>query len=144
MAEPGKKVTGEENLRDKSMPELVGDLIIEITDLVREEIAMAKAELSEKIGAAGRGAGYLSGSMVAGLMALGSATALAIIALALVVDAWLAAAIVTGSWILLAAILFLTGTRQVKEAVPPVPQKTVQTLKEDAKWARHPTRSKTK
>lgn len=127
--------------RDRSLPELVAHLSSDLSTLVSEEIALLEAELSQKIHEAARGAGMLSGAALAAFMGLGSLTALAIIALQLALDLWLAALIVTVAWFVIAGILALTGKNSVQEAIPPVPKKTIQTLKEDAEWARHPTRS---
>lgn len=130
----------EEDLRDKSLPELLGDLTREMSDLVSGEIAMAKAELSEKISLAGQGAGLISASMIALLMAFGAATALAVIALDKALALWLAALIVTGFWSLMAVVLVLLGRERFKLASATKPEKPVDRLKEDAKWVIKQTR----
>lgn len=107
--------SAKKELKDKSMPELMVDLYGDVSDLVNAEIALAKAEIREKAGLAGQGAGLISGSIFALLMALSCATALAIIALAIVVEPWLAALIVTVLWLLLAGILALTGKGRFKQ-----------------------------
>ncbi|MCL4473655.1 MAG: phage holin family protein [Actinobacteria bacterium] len=77
-------------------------------------------------------------------MMLGSATALAIVSLALVVPAWLPALIVTGVWALITAAMLLIARQRARQAMPPVPEKTAQTLKKDARWVRKPTGSNSK
>lgn len=126
--------------KDKSLPELMGDLAADISGLVNAEIAMAKAEIGEKASLAGQGAGLIGGAIFALILAIGSCTALAIIALANLVAPWLAALIVTVLWLLLAGILALAGKGRFSKASSPVPKKTVETLKEDAKWVAKPTR----
>jgi uncharacterized membrane protein YqjE len=103
--------------------------------LVRKELELARAELSEKAKTAGVGAGMLSGSAISGLLTLGSLTALLIIAIALVLPAWLSALIVTVMWGIVTAILALSGKKKLQDATPLVPQQTIQNVKEDVEWA---------
>jgi hypothetical protein len=104
----------EKELKDKSLPELMIDLYGDISDLVSTEIALAKAEIGEKVSVAGQGAGLISGSIFALIMAVGSGTALAIIGLANLVEAWLAALIITVLWLLMAGALALIGKWRFK------------------------------
>lgn len=128
--------------REESIGELVRDLAAETNTLMRQEIELAKAELGEKVRTAGRGAGMFGGAGVAALLALGALTACAIALLATALDhVWLSALIVALVWAAVAAALALRGREQVKEAAPPVPEQTVETLKEDVAWAKTRTRS---
>jgi hypothetical protein len=52
---------------------------------------------------------------------------------------WVAALIVTVAYAAIAAALAVVGQRRLRAAAPPVPEATIQTLKEDAKWLKHPT-----
>jgi hypothetical protein len=56
-------------------------------------------------------------------------------------DTWLAALIVTVVWGIVAAVLALRGKREVQEASPPAPEQTIETIKEDAEWAKTQVRS---
>lgn len=103
--------------------------------LVRDELQLARAELTEKAKAAGVGAGMLSGSAITALLTLGSLTAFAILAIAIVVPAWLSALIVTSIWGIVTGVLALTGKKKLQDATPLVPQQTIQNIKEDVKWA---------
>lgn len=107
--------SAERVLKDKSLPELMVDLYGDVSDLVRSEIALAKAEIGEKASLAGQGAGLISGAIFALIMAIISGTALAIIALAIIVEPWLAALIVTGIWILTSGLLALIGKRRFRK-----------------------------
>jgi uncharacterized membrane protein YqjE len=129
-----------EKLTDKSVAELLRELSQQTVKLVREEVELAKAEVKETGKRAGVGAGLLGGAGVAALLALGALTACLILALATVVPAWLAALIVAALEGGVAAVLALQGKRNVEAATPPAPR-TVETIKEDAQWARHPTTS---
>ncbi|HEX8854907.1 MAG TPA: phage holin family protein [Thermoleophilaceae bacterium] len=128
-------------LRERPIGELLRQLSQETTQLVRQEIELAKAEVSEKGKKAGQGAGMFGGAGVAGLLALGALTACLIVALDLAMPTWLAALIVTLIWGAVAGVLALTGRERVREAAPAVPEQTVETLKEDVQWAKTQTPS---
>jgi hypothetical protein len=127
-------------LRKRSTVDLVKTLSEQVSTLLRQEVALAKAELAEKGKKAGIGAGLLTGGGVAAFLALGSFTAFLILLLDLVIPAWLAALIVTALWSVVAAVLALQGKEKVQEVGSPVPEKTVETVKEDVEWLKHPTR----
>jgi hypothetical protein len=98
-------------------------------------------EMTEKGKRAAVGAGFLGGAGIVSLLLLGSLTACIIAALAEGMDVWLAALIVTVVYGAIAGVLALTGKQRVAEATPVVPEQTVQTLKEDAQWAKTQTPS---
>jgi uncharacterized membrane protein YqjE len=129
------------DLREKSIGELLKQLSQETSTLVRQELDLAKAEMTEKGKKAGQGAGMFGGAGVAGLMALFALTLTAIFALDRAMDGWLAALIVTAVWGAIAAVLALTGKKKVQEATPAAPEQTVETIKEDVEWAKTRTRS---
>jgi hypothetical protein len=126
--------------RDQSMGELLKELSTETTRLVKLELDLAKAEVTQKGKQAGVGAGLLGGAGVAGLLALGALTAFLIALLSEWMDTWLAALIVTVLWAAIAGVLALRGKERVQDAVPPAPQ-TVETVKEDVQWAKTQTPS---
>src|SRR5689334_24803083 len=116
---------------DPSLGALVHDMTQQMSTLVRDEIGLAQAEMTEKGKRAGLGVGLFGG---AGLVALyGVATLLAtiILALALVVPAWLAALIVTVVLFAVAGVLALQGKSNVSKATPPKPEEAIEGLKED-------------
>jgi MFS family permease len=116
---------------DRSTQELVKQLADQTTALVRQEVELAKAELSEKGKRAGIGAGMFGGAGVAGLYAVGALTAAIILALATALDGWLAALIVAVVYGAIAGVLALMGRNKVKQATPATPERTVDTVKED-------------
>jgi hypothetical protein len=132
-----------DELRDRPTAELLKDLASELGTLVRQEIDLAKTELAEKGRKAGPGFGMWGGAGVAGLLALGALTAFFILALDGVMPNWLAALIVAAAYGAIAGVLYVTGKQRVEEAGPAKPEKTIETLKEDVEWAKHPTRSGT-
>ena len=126
--------------RDRGLGELVKDLANQTSTLVRQEIQLAQAEVTQKGKVAGKGAGLLAGAAVFALLMLGAFTAVLIAALSEVMDTWLAALIVTVVWAIVAAVLARAGQNALKRATPPAPQ-TVETVKEDIQWAKTQTGS---
>jgi uncharacterized membrane protein YqjE len=127
--------------RERSTGELVKDLSEQASTLVRKEVELAKVEMAEKGKKAGAGLGLLAGAGVAGLLMLGALTAFLVLALDEGMDAWLAALIVTVLWGVVAGGLALVGRNKLREVGKPVPEKTVESVKEDIEWLKHPTRS---
>jgi uncharacterized membrane protein YqjE len=126
MAHPNGESTGE----------LLKRFSQDASTLIRQELDLAKAELTEKGKQAGKGAGMFGGAGLFGLGAFGALTAFLILVLAEAMDAWLAALIVTVLWGAIAAVLALQGKHKVEEATPPKPEQTIETLKEDVEWAK--------
>lgn len=127
-------------LRDESIGQLLKQLSEQTATLVKQELELARAELTEKGKEAGVGAGLLGGGGVIAFLAAGALTASFIAALATAMDTWLAALIVAVVYGIAAAVLALTGKNKVTQATPPAPQ-TVETLKEDVAWAKTQTPS---
>jgi uncharacterized membrane protein YqjE len=130
--------------REQSIGELVKDLASETSTLVRQEIDLAKAEMTERGKRAGKGAGMLGAAALVGLLAAGALTACLIAALDQAMATWLAALIVTVVLAAIAAALAMTGRKQIREAAPPVPEQAIDSVKEDVQWAKTRTRSATK
>lgn len=130
--------------RDQSIGELVKDLAGETSTLVRQEIDLAKAEMTERGKQAGKGAGILGAAALVGLLAAGALTACLIAALDLAMATWLAALVVAVVFGAIAAALAMTGRKQIQEAAPPVPEQAIDSVKEDVQWAKTRTRSATK
>ena len=128
--------TPTEDKRNASTAELVKELSREVSQLVREEIALAKAEMTEKGKQAGVGAGMLSGAAVLGLAAVGGSMAFLILVLDSWMPGWLAALIVTVVYAAAAAVLALRGRERIRHATPPVPTQTIESVKEDVQWAK--------
>jgi Putative Actinobacterial Holin-X, holin superfamily III len=132
----GNDVRSEREVSDRSLAELLKQLSDQTTTLARQEVDLAKAELVAKGKQAGLGAGMFGGASLFGLYALGALTACAILVLATAVSAWLAALIVAAVYGVIAGVLALAGKSKVKKGVPPVPEQTVETVKEDVEVAK--------
>jgi uncharacterized membrane protein YqjE len=124
------------DLREQSTGELLKRLSQETSTLVRQELELARAELTEKGKQAGKGAGMFGGAGVSAVMALFALTLTVIFVLDTFMKGWLAALIVTLIWGAIAGVLALQGRNKIQEATPPAPQ-TVETVKEDVRWAKN-------
>jgi uncharacterized membrane protein YqjE len=127
---------GDPALRDQPVAELVKQLAEQTKTLARQEVELAKAELAEKGKKAGMGAGMFGGAGLFGFFAFAALTACLVLALATAMEDWLAALIVAVAYGAVAGVLGLSGKKQVQEAGSPVPEQTVDTVKEDVQWAR--------
>jgi uncharacterized membrane protein YqjE len=127
--------------REMSTGELVKQLTQQTSDLVRQEIDLAKAEMTEKGKKTGVGAGILGGSGLMALFGLAALTTAAIAALSEAMDIWAAALIVAAVYMAVAGVLALTGRNRLQEAAPMAPEQTIETMKEDVEWARNQAKS---
>jgi hypothetical protein len=114
-----------------STDELVRQAAEQISRLVRDELALAKAEMTQKGKRAGVGAGLLGGGGVVALYGVAALLTAVVLALALVVPAWLAALIVAVVLFAVAGVLAVLGRKRVAQATPPVPEETVRSVKAD-------------
>jgi uncharacterized membrane protein YqjE len=133
--EPQGGLPADGDQADKSLGQLMGDVVAEMGTLVRQEIALAKVETTEEIGKAGKAAGLLGGAALAGHMALLFLSLAVAWLLTQVINRALAFAIVGVLYALTSGLLGILG-RQRAQAIRPVPEQTVETLKEDVQWAK--------
>jgi uncharacterized membrane protein YqjE len=117
--------------RHQPTGELVTQLTEQVSTRVRDELALARAELVEKGKRAGTGAGLLGGAGVLALYGVGGLLVTAVAALSLVWPVWLAALVVTVVLFVIAGVAALLGKKQVGEAMPPAPTAAVQSTKSD-------------
>jgi len=125
-----------------SLGEIISDISDGLSQLFRKEVELAKAEIRVEAAKAGKAAGMFGGAGVAAwLTAVMLSFALAF-GLGNVMDLGWACLIVAVIWAVIAAVLFVVARGKAKD-VSPMPRQTVDTLKEDAKWLKNPTRSET-
>lgn len=151
-----------EELRERSLPELVKQLTDQTTTLLRQEIELAKVEaqqavevakeeMTQKAKDAGKGAGMLGAAGVIGLLAGIAFTAFLILVLGTFLPDWVAALIVTVLYAIVAGVLALRGKKQLQE-IDPAPkraiatakdgqQQSIESVKEDIEWAKTQSRS---
>jgi hypothetical protein len=125
-------------MADSEQPvgELMRELSEQTTRLVRQELELAKLELTEKGKRAGIGAGMFGGAGLVGVYALGALTAGVVLVLATAMTAWLAALIVAAAYAVVAGVLALAGRSKVQESVPPLPEQATESVKEDVQWTK--------
>ncbi|OQR63484.1 hypothetical protein B6E66_14265 [Streptomyces maremycinicus] len=123
---------------DRSVGELLSVVTSDVQTLFRQEVELAKVEVKQEATKAGKAAGMYGGAGFAGYMAVFFLSLAAVFALANVIDAGWAALIVAAVWAVAAAVLYQRGRTRMR-TVAPKPEHTVETMKENAQWARHPT-----
>ena len=123
---------------DASLGELVANATRDLSSLVHQEIELAKVEIKRDVVAAGKGAGMFGGAGFMGVFALLFLSVSAAYGLH-----WLGVPLgcsffaVGAVYLILAGVLALTGKKSLTKVGPP--EKTIETLKDDAAWAKHPT-----
>ena len=120
-----------------SIGQLMGEIAADLSNLVRKEVELAKAEVRTEAAKAGKAAGMLGGAGYATHMTLLTATLALVFGLAHWMSLGWAAFVVTLLWAAAAAVLAVQGRTQLRR-VHPKPERTAETLKEDLQWARHP------
>jgi len=132
--------SGSSGAPEKSLGELVATATKDLSVLVSQEVALAKAELKKEVAHAGKGAGMLGGAGLTGLFALIFLSIAAAYAIS-----WFGIGLGWGFFIVgmvylvVAAVLALLGKKQISKVGPP--EKTIATVKDDVAWAKHPTRA---
>jgi uncharacterized membrane protein YqjE len=121
---------------NKSLGELLGDLARDMGTLVHKEVQLAKTEITAKISVAVRGSALLVVAGVLGFVAFEVLVAALVLLIAQTLSPPLAALIVGVVLLLLAGVFALIGLKSLKKGADPVPHQTVETLKEDAQWAK--------
>jgi hypothetical protein len=127
-----------DEVSESSIGELIGNISDDLSQLFRQEVDLAKAELKQEAAKAGKAAGLLGGAGFAGYLAVVLLSFAAVFGLANVMDAGWAALIIAVVWGIIGAALYFNGRTKLK-TVDPMPRRTVDTLKEDAQWLKNPT-----
>jgi len=126
-------------MNQRSFSDVLEDVVGNVQGIIRSEVRLAKAEIKEESTKAGRAASVLGSGAVLGLYALGFLLLAVFFGLRFLVPAWAAAAILAVFVGVIAGILTMLGMSRMKH-INPRPEKTIQTIKEDIEWAKHPTR----
>ncbi|GIH65067.1 MULTISPECIES: phage holin family protein [Microbispora] len=120
---------------EPSLGKLVGEIGEDLSTLFRQEVELAKAEIRQEAAKAGKAAGMLGGAGFAGYMVALLVTLAVVFGLGNVMDLAWAALIVAAVWAVIGGVLFARGKERMRE-VNPTPEQTIETLKEDVRWAR--------
>jgi membrane protein len=127
--------------QDKPLGELVQDLSRQTSTLIRQEMRLAQAELTEKGRHAGKGAGMFGGAGVVALYGVGALIAAAVLGLATVLEPWVAAAAVGAALLVVAGVLALSGKKELDEAGPPKPEQALDSVQRDIETVKARARS---
>lgn len=130
--------TNEQNtdMRERPLGDVARELTRDVSLLVRQEVELAKAEMAQKGRVAAPGIGMIGGAGVIGLMAAGALTAFLILVLSVFLPEWASALIVGAVLAAVAYVLVRQGKERVSDAGTPVPEQTIETVKEDVEWAK--------
>jgi hypothetical protein len=128
----------DDRVAETSIGEIIGNISDDLSQLFRQEVELAKAEIRQEATKAGKAAGMLGGAGFAGYLAVVLLSFAVVFGLSNVMDPGWAALIVAIVWGALGAVLFVNGRKKLK-TVDPVPRRTAETLKEDAQWLKNPT-----
>jgi len=121
--------------QDRSIGELFSELASETALLIRQEVALAKVELTQKASRAGRNIGYL---VLGGAVAYAALLALLATIIILLADvmAWWIAALIVAVLVGIVAAVHISKAWSALKNMDVAPRQTVETLKEDAQWAK--------
>jgi hypothetical protein len=126
----------ENELRDRPLAEVAKNLTSDVSLLVRQEIELAKAEMAQKGRTAAPGIGMFGGAGIVALCAAGALTAFLVLAFSIFLPEWAAALIVGAVLAAVAAVLVRQGKERVADAGKPIPEQTIETMKEDVEWTK--------
>ena len=127
----------ENQLRDRPLGEVAKNLTSDVSLLVRQEIELAKAEMGQKARTAAPGIGMFGGAGIVALCAAGALTAFAVLVFSIFLPEWAAALIVGAVLAALAVVLVRQGKERVADAGKPIPEQTIETVKEDVEWTKN-------
>jgi hypothetical protein len=127
----------ENQLRDRPLGEVAKNLTSDVSLLVRQELELAKAEMAQKARTAAPGIGMFGGAGVAALCAAGALTAFAVLVFSIFLPEWAAALIVGAVLAAVAVALVRQGKERVADAGKPIPEQTIETVKEDVEWTKN-------
>src|SRR5687768_13614185 len=139
MSSPEAPGTRVDSATTESLGDLLGELSGDLSKLMRQELELAKAEFRQEAVKAGKATGMLAAAGFAGYLTTVLLSLALVFALGAVMPLGWAALIVAALWGVTGLVLCTTGRARLR-TVNPKPERTVETLKEDAEWAKHPTK----
>jgi VIT1/CCC1 family predicted Fe2+/Mn2+ transporter len=126
----------EKELRERPLGEVAKELTGDVSLLIRQEIELAKAEMTQKGRTAASGLGMFGGAGIVALCAAGALTAFLVLLFSIFLPEW-AAALIVGAVLAAAAYLLVRqGKERVADAGKPIPEQTIETVKEDMEWTK--------
>jgi hypothetical protein len=126
----------ENELRDRPLAEVAKNLTSDVSLLVRQELELAKAEMAQKGRTAAPGIGMFGGAGIVALCAAGALTGFLVLVFSIFLPEWAAALIVGAVLAAVAVVLVRQGKERVADAGKPIPEQTIETVKEDVEWTK--------
>jgi uncharacterized membrane protein YqjE len=124
---------------DRSIAAVLSDIVGDLQQIIRAEVRLAKVEVREELAKARQGAAMLVMAGVVLALAVGLSLLAAVYALAIIWPPWAAALVVALGVAAIGGLLAITGLHRLK-AIHPVPERTVETVRENIQWAKTRTR----
>ncbi len=124
---------------DRSVADVLHDVVRNLQDIVRSEVRLAKAEIRQEATQAVSAGAWLAASVVAAVSAWMCLVWTAVYGLAIYMSIWVATLVVAVVMAAMAAGLLLTGLRKLRR-IPSIPERTIETLKENLEWLRKSTK----
>jgi uncharacterized membrane protein YqjE len=121
----------------RSVPEVLQDIVGNLQEIVRSEFRLAKTELKEEAAKAAKPAATFGVGLVLGFYGIGFLLLASVYGLSTVMAGWLAALLV-GTILAIVAIALMSTSGKKLKRVNPTPNKTIQSLEENVQWAKHP------
>lgn len=125
--------------QDRSLGELFSTLANQTSALVRQEVDLARTEMTQKVSSLGRDAGIIGAGAVLALGAFGALVATLIVVLDIWLPLWAAALIVAVVLGIIGFVLIQQGLNAIKR-IDPAPRTTIATLRDDVAWAKEQTK----
>jgi uncharacterized membrane protein YqjE len=120
----------------RSVPEVLQDIVGNLQEIIRSEFRLAKTELREEAANAAKPAATFGVGLVLGFYGIGFLLLASVYGLSTVMAGWLAALLV-GTILAIVAIALMSSSGKKLKHVNPTPDKTIQSLEENVQWAKH-------
>lgn len=120
---------------DRSFSDVVHNIVRNLQEIMRSEVRLAKTEIGEEAAKAKASAVWLGAGAVTAMYAILFLLLTALFALSLVLPSW-AAALIVGVTLSIVATLMLNGGITRFKQIHPTPERTIETIKENVKWAK--------
>jgi uncharacterized membrane protein YqjE len=125
--------------RQRSVPEVLQDIVANVQEIIRSEFRLAKTELKEEAVQAAKPAATFGMGLVFGFYGIGFLLLAAVYGLSTVMAGWLAALLV-GTFLAVVAVVLMGLSGKKLRRVNSTPRKTIRSLEENIQWVKHPTR----
>jgi hypothetical protein len=136
---PSEGSSGGPSRGDRTVAELLGELVDETGTLVRQEVKLATAEMSAKVSYAGRQVAFIAFGALLGVVALLALLAALVLGLATMIALWKSALLVGIVAGIVAALLAFKGVAGLRD-MSMLPKQTIKSLKENRQWVEQQVR----